>query len=250
MVPCGAATTVVNEEKDPMHKRIGILGGLSPESTITYYEYITRTYTERFGDYSYPEIIIYSVEFEKYVRWQRDGRWAEAAAAMIHSLESLQRAGADFGLIATNTMHIVFDEVRRNVGMPLLSIVDAAADAVRHRGLETVALLGTIFTMREAFYRSGLERRGLRVLVPEAADQERINGVIYGELCRGIVRPESRAEFARILDGLANSGAQGVVLGCTEIPLLVRDEDSPLPLFNTTLIHAARALDYALEMPR
>ena len=230
-----------------MHRKIGILGGMSPESTGAYYEHITRTYTERYGDYGYPEILIYSVNFQKYVDWQREGRWSEAAVAMAAALESLRAAGADFGLIATNTMHIVFDEVRRKVAMPLISIVDATAEAVLAAGLKAVGLLGTVFTMREAFYREGLAKSGLRVLVPGANDQDRINSVIYDELCRGEIRSESRQAFVEIIERLRSEGAEGVVLGCTEIPLLVRQRDCALPLFNTALVHAEKALEFAVE---
>jgi aspartate racemase len=225
-----------------MHQRIGILGGLSPESTVTYYEHITRSYAERFGDYGYPEILIYSVSFQQYVEWQKDGRWAEAADAMVCAIESLRLGGADFGLIATNTMHIVFEDVQARVGMPLLSIVEATAEAIAGRRLRRVGLLGTVFTMREAFYRVGLENMGIESLVPSAADQNFINQVIYGELCRGDIRDESRREFQRIVSDLQDEGAEGVVLGCTEIPLLLRPEDVEVPLFNTTLVHADAAL--------
>lgn len=229
-----------------MHRRIGILGGMSPESTVVYYEHITRTYTTRFGDYGYPEILIYSVDFQRYVEWQREGRWDEAAQDMASALERLRNAGADFGLIATNTMHIVFDDVQRAVGMPLLSIVTATADAVLAADCRTVALLGTVFTMRERFFRDGLERSGIQVLTPEPDEQQRINDVIYQELCRGLIRPDSRSMFLNAIERLRAKGAQGVVLGCTEIPLLIRPDDCPLPLFNTTTIHAESALRYAI----
>lgn len=230
-----------------MHRKIGILGGMSPESTTAYYEHITRRYTACYGDYGYPEILIYSVNFQRYVEWQREGRWDEAAAAMAGALERLRQAGADFGLIATNTMHMVFDQVQAAVGMPLLSIVDAAAQGIREAGVRTVGLLGTVFTMRERFFRDGLNRHGIGVLVPPGQeDQERMNRIIFGELCRGEVRPESRAFFLEMIEALQRLGAQGIVLGCTEIPLLVREEDSELPLFNTTVLHAERALQEAV----
>ncbi len=230
-----------------MHKRIGILGGLSPESTVAYYEYITRTYTQRYGDYGYPEVLIYSVNFQRYVDWQSTGRWDEAREDMIRCFGALRRAGADFGLIATNTMHIVFDEVARAVKLPLVSIIDAAADAVLERGLERVGLLGTKFTMREAFYRDGLARRGLNVLVPSGPDQERINAVIYGELCRGRITGPSHDLFCSIAGNLLRSGAEGIILGCTEIPMLLKPEDVEAPLFNTTLVHAEMALRRAVR---
>lgn len=228
-------------------KKIGILGGMSPESTTLYYEHITRTYTARFGDYGYPEILIYSVNFQKFVEWQHRGQWQEAAQAMAEALERLHGAGADFGLIATNTMHIVFDEVQRAVQMPLVSIVQATADAIAGAGLRRVGLLGTKFTMSEPFFREGLERAGIAVNVPAPDDQQKMNEVIYQELCRGEIRPSSRELFLRIIGGLRERGAQGIILGCTEIPLLVEPRHCDLPLFNTTLLHAAKALEFALS---
>jgi len=230
-------------------KKIGILGGMSPESTTLYYEHITRTYTARFGNYGYPEILIYSVNFQKYVDWQHRGQWQEAARDMAEALERLHGAGADFGLIATNTMHIVFDEVQRAVHMPLISIVQATAESILAAGLRSVGLLGTIFTMRERFFREGLERCGIMALVPEPDSQQRMNDVIYQELCRGEIRTESRRLFLDIIERLRAQGAQGVVLGCTEIPLLVEPQHCDLPLFNTSLLHAAKALDFVLQSP-
>ena len=228
-------------------KKIGILGGMSPESTTLYYEHITRTYTARFGDYGYPEILIYSVNFQKIVDWQHNGQWKEAAAEMARALEQLHAAGADFGLIATNTMHIVFDEVQREVHMPLLSIISATAEGVLAAGIRTVGLLGTVFTMSEPFFREGLERLGIKALVPGQDDQQRLNNVIYQELCRGEIRPSSRQLFLDVIEGLAGQGAEGIILGCTEIPLLVEPQHCKLPLFNTAILHAAKALDYALQ---
>jgi aspartate racemase len=169
-------------------KKIGILGGMSPESTTLYCEHITRTYTAQYGDYGYPEILIYSVNFQRFVDWQRNGQWNEAAREMAGALERLRLAGADFGLIATNTMHFVFDEVQRAVRMPLLSIVDATVEAILGAGLQSVGLLGTVFTMRECFFLDGLERSGIAALVPEPGDQLQVNEVIYQELCRGDIR--------------------------------------------------------------
>jgi len=230
-------------------KKIGILGGMSPESTTLYYEHITRSYMARFGNYGYPEILIYSVNFQKYVDWQHSGQWQEAARDMAEALERLHGAGADFGLIAANTMHIVFEEVQRAVHMPLLSIVQATAEAILAAGLRSVGLLGTIFTMRERFFREGLERCGITALVPEPDSQQRMNEVIYQELCRGEIRTESRRLFLDIIERLRAQGAQGIVLGCTEIPLLVEPQHCALPLFNTSLLHAAKALDFALQSP-
>ena len=166
---------------------------------------------------------------------------------MAEALERLHVAGADFGLIATNTMHIVFEEVQRAVHMPLLSIVQATAEASLPPGLRSVGLLGTVFTMTERFFRDGLERSGITVLVPEPGDQQRVNEVIYQELCRGEIRPTSRQLFLEIIERLHGGGAEGIVLGCTEIPLLVEPQHCNVPLFNTALLHAEKALDFALQ---
>ncbi|MCK4473124.1 MAG: aspartate/glutamate racemase family protein, partial [Anaerolineae bacterium] len=225
-----------------MSKRIGILGGMSPESTSEYYEYITRTYTERFGDYGYPEIIIYSVSFQPYVDWPNEDRWDLVAQGLSKAAQSLEAAGADFIIIATNTMHLVFDQVQANVNVPMVSLLDAVGEAILGRGMETVGLLGTQFTMEKTFYRDKLARKGITVLVPDASDREVVNDVIYDELVAGQVRDESRARFVAIVEKLAARGAEGVILGCTEIPLLVNEADAGIPLFDTTAIHAEAAL--------
>ena len=229
-----------------MHRRIGLLGGMSPESTIQYYQHITRTYTQRYGDYGYPEIIIYSVSVQPYVDWPNSGRWDLVASGLREAAQKLEAAGADFVAIATNTMHIVQDEVRRGISIPLLSLLDAVGDAILTRGLSRVGLLGTRFTMERPFYRQALSERSITVLVPGADDRELVNRVVYEELVRGVIREESRVAFLRIIDKLRAEGAQGVVLGCTEIPLLVTAADTDCPLFNTTLLHAEAILDFAL----
>ena len=230
-----------------MHKRIGIVGGLSPESTATYYEYITRGYTERFGDHGYPEIIIYSVNFQNYIVWGDAGDWNSIAEDMIKAACALERAGAEFGIIATNTMHIVFDEVQSAVRIPFLHLIDATAEAIQAKGFSTVGLLGTRFTMNEPFYRERLAANGITAIVPAAADREEVNRVIYEELVRGRILDQSRERFTAIISSLNERGAQGVILGCTEIPLLVSGNDSSLPLFDTTAIHARKALEYAVS---
>jgi aspartate racemase len=229
-----------------MHKKIGILGGMSPESTIEYYQYITHRYTERFGDYGYPEIIIYSMSFQPYVDWPTNGEWDKVADGLGTAARKLQDAGADFIVIATNTMHMVVDEIRTHVDIPILSLLDVVADAIQAQGLDTIGLLGTAFTMRNTFYHRTLEPRGIQVITPDAADQAAINRVIYQELVAGKILPESRDGYLEIIDRLAAQGAQGMILGCTEIPLLVKQKDTPLPLFDTTILHAEAALAYAL----
>ena len=230
-----------------MYKRIGILGGMSPESTVAYYEFITRTFTERFGDYGYPEVIIYGVSFQAYVDWPNEGRWDLVAQGLREAAQRLEAAGADFILVATNTMHLVFDEVQAGVRVPMLSLLDAVGDAILARGMKTVGLLGTKFTMEKTFYHEALARRGITTLVPDAGDREYVNDVIYNELDAGQVRDESRAGFVAIIQRLAARGAEGVILGCTEIPLLVSEADAGVPLFDTATLHAEAALDYALQ---
>lgn len=229
-----------------MSKRIGILGGMSPESTAEYYEYITRTYTERFGDYGYPEIVIYSVSFQPYVDWPKEDRWDLVAQGLSEAAGRLEAAGADFIVIATNTMHLVFDQVQASVNVPMLSLLDAVSEAILSRGMETVGLLGTKFVMEKTFYQDALARKGITVLVPDAGDREYVNDVIYNELVAGRILGESRAGFVTIIKKLAVRGAEGVILGCTEIPLLVSEADAGIPLFDTTAIHAEAALNYAL----
>jgi aspartate racemase len=230
-----------------MHKRIGILGGISPESTVEYYRYITRNYTQRFGDYGYPEIIIYSVSFQPYVDWPNEERWDRVAEGLSQAAQSLQAAGADFILIAANTMHLVLDQVQASVHVPILSLLDVVAEAILAREIQTVGLLGTRFTMDKPLYREGLARRGITVLVPEADDRQVVNRVIYDELVAGKIRAESRAAYVGIIRKLAGRGAQGIILGCTEIPLLVSEADAGLPLFDTTVLHAEAALNYAVS---
>jgi aspartate racemase len=230
-----------------MHKRIGILGGMSPESTVAYYEYITRTYTERFGDYGYPEVLIYSVSFQPYVDWPNQDRWDLVADGLSQAAQKLVAAGADVILIATNTMHLVFDEVQARVEVPMLSLLDATAEAIQGRGLNTVGLLGTRFTMEKSFYQDALARRDIFTLVPDADDRAYVNRVIYDELVAGQIRDESRAGYLAIIGKLVEQGAQGIVLGCTEIPLLVDEASAGIPLFDTTQIHAEAALNYAIK---
>ncbi len=230
-----------------MHKRIGILGGMSPESTIEYYQHITRTYTQRFGNYGYPEIIIYSVSFQPYVDWPNAGRWDLVAQGLSRAAQSLEAAGADFIVIATNTMHLVLDQVRDSIHIPVLSLLDVVGEALLATGIKTAGLLGTRFTMEKNLYQDALARKGITVLIPDADDREVVNRVIYDELVAGQIRVESRSRYVDIIKKLAAHGAQGVILGCTEIPLLVSEADAGLPLFDTTLLHAEAALNYAMS---
>jgi len=220
---------------------------LTPESTVTYYQHIFRRYQELFGDHSYPEVIVYSVSFQKFEDWMGEEDWRSIEEALLGCLESLSAAGADFAIIATNTMHIVFDELRERSPIPLISIIETTAEAVGKEGMNTVGLLGTRFTMEKPFYREGLERHGIKVLVPEKAERDYINKVVFEELSRGILRPGSRQRFLEIIEGLMRRGAQGVVLGCTEIPLLVTSDHTKVRLFDTATLHAEKALEYAIQ---
>jgi aspartate racemase len=229
-----------------MPKKIGILGGMSPESTTEYYQYLTRTYTKRFGDYGYPEIIIYSVSFQSYVDWPNNDRWDLVAQDLSGAAQKLEAAGADFIIIATNTMHLVFDEVQASVNVPMLSLLEAVGEAILAREMKTVGLLGTKFTMEKTFYQDALARQGITVLTPEAEGREYVNNVIYNELVAGQILDESRRGFVAVIKRLVEQGGEGVILGCTEIPLLVSEADVGVPLFDTTVIHAEAALNYAL----
>ncbi|MBI5118623.1 aspartate/glutamate racemase family protein [Candidatus Poribacteria bacterium] len=230
-----------------MHKKIGVLGGMSAESTVTYYQYITRKYTEEFGDCGYPEIVVYSVSFQRYVDWQRLGQFEKIAGDMIHAARTLELAGAEVALIATNTMHLLFDQVQAAVRIPFLHIVDATAEAIRKRNLSKVGLLGTKLTMNAPFYGERLSANGVAMLVPDSSEQEEINRVIYEELVRGLLLESSRRRFAEIIARLRTRGAEGIIMGCTEIPLLLSEKDSSLPLFDTATIHAEKALRYAIS---
>lgn len=228
-------------------KTIGLIGGMSWESSLEYYRIINEAVKERLGGFHSARCILYSVDFAEIEEMQMAGRWAEQAQILISAGQSLQRAGADFLVLCTNTMHKLAEELQGGVQIPLLHIADATARQVQAAGIRTIGLLGTRFTMEQDFYRGRLEEKfGLRVLTPPAAEREIVHDVIYNELCLGLVKPDSRRAYARIIADLLQAGAEGVILGCTEIELLVRPEDSPAPLFPTTRLHALAAVDYAL----
>lgn len=228
-------------------KTIGLIGGMSWESSLEYYRIINEAVKERLGGFHSARCILYSVDFAEIEEMQMAGRWAEQAQILISAGQSLQRAGADFLVLCTNTMHKLAEELQGGVQIPLLHIADATARQVQAAGIRTIGLLGTRFTMEQDFYRGRLEEKfGLRVLTPPAAEREIVHDVIYNELCLGLVKPDSRRAYGRIIADLLQAGAEGVILGCTEIELLVRPEDSPAPLFPTTRLHALAAVDYAL----
>jgi aspartate racemase len=228
-------------------KTIGLIGGMSWESTVPYYRIINETVRERLGGLHSAKVILYSVDFYEIELLQRSGDWGEAGRVLAQAAESLQAAGADFFVLCTNTMHKVADIIESAVRIPLFHIADATAQAIKKAGLTQVGLLGTRFTMVEDFYRGRLrDPHQLKVLIPDDADQGVVHRVIYEELVLGLVRDPSRTEYRKIIQRLVNHGAQGVILGCTEISMLVGPADSPVPLFDTTGIHARKAAEYAL----
>jgi aspartate racemase len=228
-----------------MSKTIGMIGGLSPESTITYYEHITRGFYERTGHC--PDIVIRSVDLTDYTAWFSAGDWERAGAAMAAIFEQMRSVGVDFGLICANTPHRALPYIFSGTSLPILSIIDATADSIIHAGMKTVGLLGTRFTMKEEFYARGLADRGITAIVPDDEEIGMINRIIYEELVKGIINDESRELLKEIIGWLVEEGAKGIVLGCTELPLLIAQKDCSVPVFDTTRIHAEAALGHALE---
>jgi aspartate racemase len=228
-------------------KTIGLIGGMSWESTIPYYRLINETVKQRLGGLHSARIVMVSVDFHDIEILQRDGRWDAAGALLAHAARSLEAAGADFLVLATNTMHKVAGDITTAVSIPLLHIADPTADAIKAGGYSTIGLIGTRFTMEQAFYRDRLEtRHGLRVLVPDAADRDLVHQVIYDELCLGVIKPASRDAYRAVMQRLVAQGAQALVLGCTEVSLLVGPDDAGVPLFDTTALHAVAAAAAAL----
>ncbi len=228
-------------------KTIGLLGGMSWESTVTYYQLINTAVKERLGGLHSAKCLLYSVDFHEIESHQSSGAWERCGAILADSAARLERAGADFMVICTNTMHKVAPQIEAALHVPLLHIADATAAVLEARQVKTVALLGTKYTMLEDFYRARLQARDIQVLIPGAADVELVNAIIFDELCLGMLSPRSKAALLRIITQLAQQGAQGVVLGCTELGLLVTQEDTDIPLFDTTHIHATQAALFALE---
>ena len=226
---------------------VGLIGGMSWESTVPYYRQINETIRNRLGGLHSAKIVLYSVDFHEIEKLQREGDWETSGAVLADAARSLAAAGASFLVLCTNTMHKVAHSIEAAVSVPLLHIADPTAAEIKQAGHSVVGLLGTSFTMEQAFYRERLrERHGLQVLVPAAQDRETVHRIIYEELCQGIVKPESRAEYQRIMKSLVAEGAQSIILGCTEISLLVNQQDCAVALFDTTAIHARAAAEEAL----
>ncbi len=231
-------------------KIVGLLGGMSWESTALYYRLINQATRARLGGLHSARLLLYSLDFEQIARLQQAGDWDGAGRLLAQAAGGLQAAGAESLLICANTMHKVAPAVAAAVRIPLLHVVDATAGAVDRAGLRTVALLGTRFTMEQPFYTDRLRERGLQVLVPEADDRARLHRIIYEELCQGQLLDGSRDTCGRIINELLGRGAEGVILGCTELPMLIEPHDVAVPLFDTTRLHAEAAVDWALDADR
>ena len=222
-------------------KTVGLLGGMSWESTVTYYQIINKTVKEKLGGLHSAKILMYSVDFAEIEKLQASGNWEQSAEILANAAWRLEKAGADFIVICTNTMHKVAPQIQSRITIPILHIADATADELTKADIKTVALLGTKYTMTQDFYKRRINDKNIKVLIPKDEDIEIVNHVIYDELCRGIISENSRQEYIRIISSLQKKGAQGVILGCTEIGLLISQKDSPIPVFDTTLIHARKA---------
>ena len=227
--------------------RLGLLGGMSWESSALYYRLANELVAERLGGLHSAECLLYSVDFGPVEKMQAEGRWDDAGRLLAAAARSLELAGADLLLLCTNTMHKVADAIEAEVTIPLLHIADAIAGAARRAGLRRVGLLGTAYTMEQGFLRDRLAAAGLTVLVPGAGDRAAVHRVIFDELCRGVMRDESRQEFRRIIERLAESGAEGIALACTEIELLIGPGDIPVPLLPGTRLHVEAAVSRSLR---
>ena len=228
-------------------KVIGLIGGMSWNSTMEYYRVINESFARRLGGLHSARLVLYNLDFDEIKRAQREGRWDDTASILIGAGNAVKRAGADFLVICTNTMHKVADDVEEKVGLPLLHIVDVTGDAVRERGLHRIGLLGTRFVMEGPFYQGRLrDSFAIEVLVPGEDDMDTIHQIIFDELCEGKIKASSRRVCADIISKLVNKGAEGIVLGCTELPLLVRPSEIHAPIFDTTRLHAEAAVNLAL----
>ncbi|MBE9470177.1 MAG: aspartate/glutamate racemase family protein [Chloroflexi bacterium] len=228
-------------------KVMGLIGGMSWNSTLEYYRIINELFAQRLGGLHSARLILYSLDFDEIERAQREARWDDAAHILVEASTALKQAGADFLVICTNTMHRVADVVAEKSSLPLLHIVDVTGNAIRERGMNCIGLLGSRFVMKEAFYRERLQKQfAIEVLVPEEDDMVVVDRIIYDELCRGRTKAASRRTCADVISRLVGRGAEGIVLGCTELPLLVRSGDIAVPIFDTTRLHAEAAVNLAL----
>jgi aspartate racemase len=230
-----------------MHKRIGLIGGTTPESTIDYYKYLTGKYAEKYGDLGFPEIIIFSVSFQNLVDWANSDRWDLVEEKLTEAALTLEKAGAGLVCLTANTLHKFYHQLKARLQVPMISIIDTLIEELRHDGKTRVALLGTRPTMEEDFYKEALKKAGIETIIPNEKDREFIHRTIYEELSRGVVKPESKTGYAGIAESLKEAGAQGIIQGCTEIPMILTGKDTSLPLYNTLELHAERILETAVE---
>ena len=229
-------------------KTIGLVGGMSWESSLEYYRIINERVREKLGGLHSAKSLMFSVDFDEVEKLQHQEKWAEATEIMIDAAKRLEKGGADFIVICTNTMHKMADEVQNAVRIPLLHIADATAEKIKAAGINKVGLLGTKFTMEENFYKGRLvDKYNFQVLIPSEQERQTVHNVIYNELCLGNIQQQSKVQFIDIANNLASRGAEAVILGCTEITLLIKQEDVEIPLFDTTRIHAESAVDYAIK---
>lgn len=228
-------------------KTIGLIGGMSWESSLLYYQIINEQVKARLGGLHSAQCLLWSFDFAEIEALQAAGDWAQAAQRMIDAAQRLQNGGADGLVICTNTMHKLAPDVQAAVDLPLIHIADATAQKIRDAGIQTIGLLGTRYTMEQDFYKGRLiDKFGLKVLIPDPAGVQIVHDIIYQELVLGMVKDSSRQAYLRVMDSLAQQGAEGIILGCTEITLLIKPEHTPLPLFDTTYLHAVAAVDWAL----
>ena len=228
-------------------KIIGLIGGMSWESTVTYYKIINETVKEKLGGLHSAKCILYSVDFQEIEECQANGNWEKSGEILGEAAYNLEKAGADFIVICTNTMHKVVNQIKEKISIPILHIAEMTAEKILEKGLENIALLGTKYTMEQDFYKSKLIEKGINVIIPDKNDIEIINEVIYDELCLGTINSDSKKKFLEIVDKLRNKGAEGIILGCTEIGLLIKNADTDVPLFDTAIIHAEQAAIYSIK---
>ena len=228
-------------------KTIGLIGGMSRESSMTYYKVINETVKNRLGGLHSAKCIMYSVDFYEIEKCQADGNWEKSGEILGEAAYNLEKAGADFIVICTNTMHKVVNQIKEKISIPILHIAEMTAEKILEKGLKNIALLGTKYTMEQDFYKSKLIEKGINVIIPDKNDIETINEVIYDELCLGTINFNSKKKFLEIVDKLRSKGAEGIILGCTEIGLLIKNEDTDVPLFDTAIIHAEQAAIYSIK---
>lgn len=229
-------------------KTIGLIGGMSWESTAEYYRIINEAVKERLGGFHSAKIVMYSVDFKEIRELQLEARWDEATNLMIDAARRVKRGGADFVLICTNTMHKMAEEVEASIGIPLLHIADVTAEKIISSGLKKVGLLGSAYTMEQDFYKGRLkDKYGLEVVIPSQIERQVVDNILFNELCLGEIKDSSREQIKTIMGNLVDDGAQGIILGCTELPSLIKQKDCSVPLFDTTAIHAKAAVDYAFR---